>query len=80
MSVNKDKLIKMIDDATALEDRSIPIYMRHLKTAMFWSGLPPAQREQVRIQLGILQQESARHSAILGELRRKVQEDPRDVF
>lgn len=80
MSVTKKELLKMLDDAIALEDRSIPVYMRHLKTAMFWSGLPAAQREQVRIQLGILQKESQRHSALLGELRQKVEKEGRDVF
>jgi rubrerythrin len=80
MAVEKKKLLKMLEEAVTLEDHAIPIYTRHLKTALFWSGLPAHEREQLRIQLGILLKESERHSKLLGEMRRKIQEDPRDVF
>ena len=70
----------MVDDAITLEDRSVPVYNRHLKTALFWSGLPAADREKLRIQLGILEKESERHSRSLGELRKKIEENPKNVF
>lgn len=80
MGVEKNKLLKMLHEAAALEDRAMPIYSRHLKTALFWSGLPAAAREQLRIQLGILEKESHRHKKVLDVMRRKIEEDARDVF
>lgn len=80
MGVEKAKLLKMLKDAVTLEDKAIPIYNRHLRTAMFWSGLPAAEREHLRIQLDILIKESERHSRLLDGLYKKIQEDPRDVF
>lgn len=80
MGIPKKELLKMVDDAITLEDRSVPVYNRHLKTALFWSGLPAADREKLRIQLGILEKESERHSRSLGELRKKIEENPKNVF
>lgn len=80
MAVDKKALLKMLDDAIILEDRSVPVYNRHLKTALFWSGLPAAEREKLRIQLGILEKESERHSRVLGEMRKKIEGSEKDVF
>lgn len=80
MGVEKQALLKMLDEAIALEDRSIPIYNRHLKTALFWSGLPAAEREKLRIQLGILEKESERHTKLLTAERAKIEGDERNVF
>jgi len=80
MGVEKKKLIKMVQESAAQEDRAIQIYSRHLKTALFWSGLAAPAREQLRIQLGILEKESARHMKALVELRRTIEEDQRDAF
>lgn len=80
MAVEKKALLKMLDDAIMLEDRSVPVYNRHLKTALFWSGLPAAEREKLRIQLGILEKESERHSRVLGEMRKKIEGSEKDVF
>jgi len=80
MGVEKKKLLKMLEEASQLEDRSIPIYSRHLKTALFWSGLDASTREQLRIQLGILEKESQRHTKVLKEMAKKIREDKRNVF
>jgi len=80
MGVEKHKLLKMLEEASHLEDQAMPIYSRHLKTALFWSGLDAAAREQLRIQLGILEKESQRHTKALKELAEKIREDKRNVF
>jgi len=80
MGVDKNTLLKMLDEAMALEERAIPLYSRHLKTAMFWSGLDPVEREHLRIQLGVLEQESNRHHKVLTAMKEKIKEDERDVF
>jgi len=80
MGIEKKKLLKILEDSIALDDKAIPIYNRHLKTALFWSGLPAAAREQLRIQLGILEKESERHTKVLREMKLKIEGDERNVF
>ncbi len=80
MGVSKNELLAMLKDALALEEGAMPIYSRHLKTALFWSGLAPEVREQLRIQLGILEKESGRHTKALLEMKKKIEEDERNVF
>ena len=80
MGIEKKKFLKMLEEAVALEDRAMPIYSRHLKTALFWSGLDASAREQLRIQLGILEQESDRHTKVLRAVKKEIEGDERDVF
>ena len=80
MGVDKKELLKILEDAILLENHSVPIYSHHLKTALFWSGLQAAEREKLRIQLGILEKESERHSRVLGEMRKKIEGSEKDVF
>lgn len=80
MGVDKQMLLKLLEDAILLENHSVPIYSHHLKTALFWSGLPAPERENLRIQLGILEKESMKHSGILVKLKKKIEESEKNVF
>lgn len=80
MGVTKNELLKMIDDAVALEERSIRVYSKHLGTALFWSGLPEWERKQLGIYLKILAKESAKHSARLTALKEKMEKGGKDVY
>jgi len=80
MSIEKNELMKLLNEAADLEGRAIPIYSRHLKTALFWSGLAPASREQLRILLGVLEKEAASRCKVLLQAKNRIEEDARDVF
>jgi|GEM_PF-454796 len=80
MSVTKKELLKMVDEAIDLEDKSIPVYMKHLNTALFWSGLPEWERKQLNIYLNVLAKESGKHSVKLNALRDKVEKGGKDVY
>ena len=80
MSVPKKELLKMIDEAIDLEDKSVPVYMKHLNTALFWSGLSKWERDQLTISLNMLAKESSRHSAKLSALREKIEKGGKDVY
>ena len=80
MSVKKDELLKMIEDAMLLEDRAIQIYRKHLVTAIFWSGLTEWGREQVAIALNMLGKESERHAVKLAALKERIEQESRDVY
>ena len=80
MGVTKKEFLKMIDDAIDLEDKSIPVYLKHLHTALFWSGLSDWERRQLHISLNILAKESAKHSAKLTALRQQIETGGKDVY
>ena len=80
MGVEKKELLKMLREAEVREDRSLPIYSKHLRTALFWSGLDAATRERLRTQLGMLENGSEHHAKALTEMVKKIKEDKRDVF
>ena len=78
--MTKEELLKFIDRASDLEDRSIQIYRKHLDTALFWSGLPDWERKQLGIHLNMLAKESGKHSAKLAALREKIEKGGKDVY
>ena len=80
MAITKNELLKMIDDAIYLEDKSIPVYRKHLKTALFWSGLSEWDRHQLNVYLNALAGESTKHSIKLAGLKEKLAGEARDVF
>lgn len=80
MAITKAELMKKIDEAIYSEDTAVSIYTKHIKTAVFWSGLNPEIREHIRIELGILEKESMRHKNLLEELKKKIEKDERNVF
>ena len=80
MGITRQELLKFIDDAGDLEDKSIQIYRKHLDTALFWSGLSEWERKQLSIQLNMLATESTRHAAKLAALREKIVKGGKDVY
>ncbi|HNW44310.1 MAG TPA: hypothetical protein PKI19_07375 [Elusimicrobiales bacterium] len=80
MSINKEELLKLIEDAINLEDKSIQIYHKHLKTALFWSGLPESKRAQLNTYMHVLSAESGKHSARLNALKAKIEKGEKNVY
>jgi hypothetical protein len=80
MGLTKKELLKLIDEAIDLEDKSIPVYMKHLGTALFWSGLPKWERHQLDVYLNVLAKESAKHSVRLAALKEKIEKGGKDVY
>lgn len=80
MAITKNELLKLLDDSIDLEEKSIQVYNKHLKTALFWSGLPEDERRQLNIYLSMLAKESSKHSARLSALKEKVEKEGKDVY
>lgn len=80
MSMTKEELLKFIDDAIDLEDRSIQIYRKHLDTALFWSGLADWEREQLKVSLDMLAKGSGKHAARLNSLKDTIVKGGKDVY
>ena len=80
MSLEKKDLIALIDDAIVKEEKSIVIYNKHIKTAIFWAGLKEPIVQQIRSSLDILTKESERHASILLKLKADVESEDKNVY
>ena len=78
--MTKKELLKLVDEAIDLEEKSIPVYRKHLGTALFWSGLPEWERKQLGIYLNILAKESGKHAVKLAALKEKIEKGGKDVY
>jgi len=66
----KDELIKLIEDSIITEELAIPIYKKHLSSAIFWSGFKDDDAKIIKDDLELLTQESRQHIIILNKLRK----------
>ena len=80
MSTTKNELLKMIDNAINLEEKSILIYKKHLDTALFWSGLQKEKQSRLRKSLNTLAKESGKHFAKLNTLKEAIKKEEKDVY
>ena len=78
--IEKQELLKLLKEAYNAEEMSIPVYMRHLKTAVFWTGVPREEAEKTRKLLNDLAIGSNSHKKIVMDLINKVKESNRDAF
>ena len=78
--INRGELKELIKDAIDREERSIPVYMNHLKTAIFWVGLKDEDAAKVKGTFSELASLSAGHKQVLTELLEKVERSPKDAF
>lgn len=80
MGMTKKEILKLIDEAIDLEEKSIQIYRKHLDTALFWSGLPEWERKQLNMYLNVLAKESVKHAMRLDALKEKTEKGGKDVY
>jgi len=63
--MQKDELIAFLKHAIILEEKSIPIYTRHLDSGIFWIKLPAEKAEEIKRAMEHLARDSARHKDML---------------
>ena len=78
--IKKAELKFLIKDAIDREERSIPVYMNHLKAALFWIGLKDEDVKKIKAAFADLAAKSAGHKKVLEELLKKVEGSPKDAF
>lgn len=66
----KDRIIAEIEEAIIKEEMAIPIYVTHLRTALFWAGVSPAKRKKITAELQILKVQSQGHIKLLKEVKK----------
>ncbi|MFA5270810.1 MAG: hypothetical protein WC412_00520 [Candidatus Omnitrophota bacterium] len=78
--IKKEDLLKELEGALIAEEKSIPIYMKHLDLAIFWTGWDEQTIAKARSVFGNLAGESERHKVLVAGLIKKIKEDKRDAF
>ena len=67
----KDAVLKMLREALDSEEKVVPIYNKHLESALFWTGLPAPAAEKAKTILNRLIDDSLGHKeAVLTLIKR----------
>ena len=63
-------LSEEIDNAIEKEEYAVPVYNKHLKTAMFWSGLDEEKRKRVDEILKIITNDTLEHIQLFKKIKK----------
>jgi len=64
----REETLKLLAKTHETEEKSVPIYLRHLESAIFWAGIPAAGAERAKEVLERLARDSRRHAAVVEEM------------
>lgn len=64
----KIEIIRLLKDALLAEERAVPIYNKHLESAVFWTGISEDKANKARSALQVLSSESLRHRMIVEKI------------
>lgn len=78
--ISKEDLLKELKQALITEEKSIPIYMKHLDLAVFWTGWDEKIAAKVKAVFAHLAQESTRHKGMIANLIVHIEKEERNAF
>ena len=61
-------MIELLKHALMAEEKAVPIYNKHLKSAVFWAGLPEEKSAKIKKVLEFLTKESTFHKMIVDKI------------
>lgn len=70
--MEKDELMRKIEDAIIVEEQAVPVYSRHLKVILSWYSLSKEKKARLDKIFAILIDESKKHKAILENVRSRI--------
>jgi len=73
--MDKEIISKLISDSIVVEERSVPIYTRHLRDALFWSPFSSEEEESIKNKLHLLEVQSEEHIVLLRKLNELLREE-----
>ena len=68
MTTDNDKVMELLREARNAEEGIIPIYMKHLESALFWTGVPQDNVSKAKTILKRLAAESSAHKIAVEKL------------
>lgn len=66
--IEKQELLRFLEEAYLYEESAVPIYTRHLESAVFWTGIKPESIKRMKDLLEKLAKDSERHKIIVQKL------------
>lgn len=78
--IKKDMLLELLKKGLDGEEKAVPIYTKHLQSAVFWAGLAQKEAQEARRILEQLAVESAGHKRIVMELIDNIERSDKDAF
>lgn len=73
--ISKEELIGILKKACEVEEKAIPIYTKHLESAVFWTGISRDDALKAREILRRLARESKSHKIIVTRIIEKLEKD-----
>lgn len=83
MGVNKltkEQLLNSLQEALKTEESTIPLYVRHINSALFLSGFEDETQKRIKQILDKLHRESTAHSKIYKKMIGRIEGDERNVY
>jgi len=78
--ITKEELLKVLNEAVMTEERVVPIYDKHLRSAIFWTGIDKDKAQIVRRCLEIMIDDSKTHFEITKSLLERIKKEKRNAF
>ena len=78
--MSKKELLAILEKARLAEERSIPIYTRHLSSAVFWTGMKKENVDKIKETLRVLAEDSERHKKMVEYLIELADTEEKDAF
>ena len=70
----------MLEEARLTEEQAIPVYTRHLDTAVFWLGMDEKDAGRVKRTLNALANDSRRHKEVVERLLEEIKGSDKNAF
>ena len=78
--MSKEELLTILENARLAEEKAIPVYTKHLKSAVFWTGMKQEDVEKIRETLSMLAEESEKHKKMVEYLIEQIKKKGKDAF
>ena len=78
--IEKQKLLDILKKAQEVEEKAIPIYMKHLNSAIFWTGMSSDKQKKAKEFIEVLAGDSVGHKETVEKLIKKITEKNKNAF
>jgi hypothetical protein len=72
--MEREEVVSLLKKAQNEEEKVVPILIKHLDSAIFWTGIPQDRVEKAKGLLKGLADDSARHRDMIVNLIREIEE------
>jgi len=78
--MKKEELLTKLNRSIEIEEQAVPIYLRHLNTALDWSGLREKEVDKIKDHLKILSEDAKQHKKLFDDIKKRISSGGKDVY